>query len=240
VEFGHTTSSLHTPRSTTWDVSYDHRMNANWSFHTGVLNRNSSRELILEPVRTPADAELLLSSTGRSHYRGAEVGLRYVHASNAELNVTYARSAASGDLNAFATYFDAVLSPVVGENMYARASTDVPHRLTARGRLLPTARWLLIGIFDWRTGLPYSIVDESLDFVGIRNSERFPAFARLEVGVERRFTVGKFRPWIGVRVWNALNAFLPTDVQANLGSPAFGSFYNSEYRQFRIQLRFER
>jgi outer membrane receptor for ferrienterochelin and colicin len=240
VEFVHATSSLHTPRSTTWDISYDHRLNANWSFHTGVLDRNSSRELILEPVRTPVDAELLLSSTGRSHYRGAEVGLRYVHASNAELNVTYARSAASGDLNAFATYFDAVLSPVIGENMYARASTDVPHRLTARGRLLPTDRWLLIGIFDWRTGLPYSIVDESLDFVGIRDSERFPPFVRLEVGVERRFNVGKFRPWIGVRVWNALNAFLPNDVQANQGSPAFGSFYNSEYRQFRIQLRFER
>jgi hypothetical protein len=29
-------------------------------------------------------------------------------------------------------------------------------------------------------------------------------------------------------------------VQANLESPAFGSFYNSEYRQFRIHVRFER
>jgi hypothetical protein len=29
-------------------------------------------------------------------------------------------------------------------------------------------------------------------------------------------------------------------VQANLASPAFGTFYNSEYRQFRIQVRFER
>jgi hypothetical protein len=29
-------------------------------------------------------------------------------------------------------------------------------------------------------------------------------------------------------------------VQSNIGSPAFGSFYNSEYRQFRLQVRFER
>ena len=43
-----------------------------------------------------------------------------------------------------------------------------------------------------------------------------------------------------MHVWNALNSFIPTDVQANLGSPSFGSFYNSEYRQFRIQVRFER
>jgi hypothetical protein len=205
-----------------------------------VVNRNSSHELILEPVRTAAGAELQLSSTGRSHYRGAEVGLRYVHASNAELNVTYGRSTAAGDLNAFTNYFDAVLWPVVGQNMYTRASTDVPHRLTARGRLLPTDRWLLLGIFDWRTGQPYSVVDDALDFVGMRNGERFPTYQRLEVGIERRFKIARFRPWIGVRVWNALNAFLPNDVQANQGSPAFGSFYNSEYRQFRIQLRFER
>ena len=128
VQFVHTTSDLQTPRSTTWDISYDHRLNANWSFHTGVVNRNSSHELILEPVRTATGAELQLSSTGRSHYRGAEVGLRYVHASNAELNVTYGRSVAEGDLNAFTNFFDAVLWPVVGQNMYTRASTDVAER----------------------------------------------------------------------------------------------------------------
>jgi len=27
-------------------------------------------------------------------------------------------------------------------------------------------------------------------------------------------------------------------VQANISSPAFGTFYNTEYRQFRIQIRF--
>ena len=47
-------------------------------------------------------------------------------------------------------------------------------------------------------------------------------------------------PWIGVRIWNSFDTFLPWDVQANTGSSNFGRFYNSEYRQFRIQVRFER
>jgi hypothetical protein len=110
----------------------------------------------------------------------------------------------------------------------------------ARGSLMPTPRWLLLGIFDWRTGLPYSVVNDTLDFVGARNDRRFPTFLRLEVGLEHRFKILKFQPWIGMRVWNALNSFLPNDVQNNLSSPAFGSLYNSEYRQFRIQVRFER
>jgi hypothetical protein len=79
-----------------------------------------------------------------------------------------------------------------------------------------------------------------LDFVGPRNDRRFPAYVRVDLGVEHRFTFGKYRPWIGVRVDNALSSFLPSDVQANISSPAFGTFYNSEYRQFRIQVRFER
>jgi len=105
---------------------------------------------------------------------------------------------------------------------------------------MPTPRWLLLGIFDWRTGLPYSTVNETLDFVGPRNASRFPTYLRLETGIERRVKILKFQPWIGVRIWNSLSSFLPTDVQNNISSPAFGSFYNSEYRQFRIQLRFER
>ena len=105
---------------------------------------------------------------------------------------------------------------------------------------MPTDRWLLLGLFDWRSGLPYSIVNETLDYVGPRNSLRFPTYLRLEVGIERRMKILKFRPWVGVRVWNALNSFLPTDVQSNISSPAFGSLYNSEYRQYRIQVRFER
>jgi hypothetical protein len=39
---------------------------------------------------------------------------------------------------------------------------------------------------------------------------------------------------------NAFQAWLPADVQANVTSPLFGTFYNSEYRQFRIQFRFQR
>ena len=53
--------------------------------------------------------------------------------------------------------------------------------------------------------------------------------------LEHRFKIFGLRPWIGVRAYNAFDAFLPTDVQANLNSPLFGTYYNSEYRQLRLQ-----
>ena len=241
VRFAHVTArDLETPRSRTWDVGYDYRLNSMWSLHAGLINRQGSHELILDPLVTASGGQLRLSSTGRSNFQEGEVGVHFTHGPGFDVNVSYARSAARGDLNALTSYFDTVLWPVVGANAYAPLAGDVPNRLFARGRAMPSPRWLLLGIADWRSGMPYSAVNDALDFVGPRNQRRFPAYARLELGVEHRFKIFNLQPWIGVRAYNALNAFLPTDVQANTGSPLFGSFYNSEYRQFRLQVRFER
>jgi hypothetical protein len=232
---------LRTPRSRTWDVGYEQRLSKNWSMHLAAIDRQGRHELIVNSLpQTAALEALTLSSNGRSSYRAAEIGVRAAYGQRGDLNVSYTRASAHADLNSLTTYFDAIRAPVIGENQYAPANSDIPNRLFARGRLMPTDRWLLLGIFDWRSGLPYSLVNADLDFIDVRNSLRFPTYERLEVGLERRFKILKFQPWIGVRVWNALSSFLPTDVQNNVSSAAFGSFYNSEYRQFRIQVRFER
>jgi hypothetical protein len=207
----------------------------------GAIDRRGSHELIVDPVSAGLSTpELQLRSTGRSRYREIEIGMHFTGGPGADFNVSYVRSQARADLNAFSNYFDSVLAPVLGPNAYGPARADTPHRLLARGRAMPTPSWLFTGVLDWHAGLPYTAVNDALDFVGDRNSRRFPDYFRLDLGVERRFRIGKYRPWIGVRADNALNSFLPVDVHANTSSPVFGQFENSEYRQFRIQVRFER
>ncbi|MFI5178493.1 MAG: TonB-dependent receptor domain-containing protein [Vicinamibacterales bacterium] len=235
-----TAPGLKTARSVTWDIGYEYRWKPSFSIHASVLDRRGSHELVLDTLRSGGIGELLLSSTGRSKYRDVEVGFHFSHTTRADLTASYARALAEGDLNTFANFFDTMLWPVVAPNAYGPLATDVPHRFFARGRLLPSPTWLIVGIADWRTGLPYSIVDEYLDYVGPRNQARMPNYFRLDLGLEHRFHIFKLQPWIGVRAYNALNGFLPADVQANVASPAFGSLYNSQFRQFRLQVRFER
>jgi hypothetical protein len=235
-----TAPNLKTARSVTWDVGYEYRWTPSFSIHASALDRRGSHELILDTYQSGGIGELVMESTGRSKYRDIEVGFHFNHANRADLTGSYSRALAEGDLNTFANFFDTMLWPVVEHNAYGPLATDVPHRFFARGRLLPTPTWLIIGIADWRTGLPYSLVNEYLDFVGARNSQRMPNYFRLDLGLEHRFHILKLRPWIGVRAYNALNAFLPADVQANVASPALGSLYNSQFRQFRLQVRFER
>lgn len=238
--FQHVTMpGLKTSRSGTWDLAYDQRFNKMWALHLGAIDRHGSNELIIEPVSSSVGSELLLESTGHSTYREAEVGVHFTAGSRVDVTATYARSRARADLNAFTNFFDSVLQPIVGATAYAPARADAPNRLLARWRLLPTPSWLVVGVLDWRDGLPYSAVNEMLDFVGQRNSLRFPAYFNVDLGVEHRFRIFGARPWIGVRVDNVLDSWLPQDVQANVTSPAYGTFYNTEYRQFRIQVRFE-
>jgi outer membrane receptor protein involved in Fe transport len=231
---------LETPASRTWDAALDYRLNPQWAFHVGTLNREGRHELIVAPVAAGSGIERRLTSDGRSSYRDIEVGVHYTRAARVDIEATYTRSRSEGDLNALTNFFDSVLAPIVGENAYAPLGSDVPDRLLVRGRVMPAEKWLLLGIFDWHTGVPYSIVNEMLDYAGPRNATRFPVYPRLEVGVERRFKIFKFRPWIGVRLTNALNQFLPDEVQNNLASPFFGTFYNSEARRVRLNMRFER
>jgi len=231
---------LRTSRSTAWNLAYDHRLNASWSVHGGLLDRRGADELIVNPVASQFAAKLLLQSDGRSVYREAEAGVNYTHSTTVDFHATYVRSSAQGDLNSFTSFFGTVRSPIIGVNAYAPLGSDIPHRLLVRGRVSPTSQWLLVGVADWHTGLPYSRVNRAFEFAGARNADRFPDALRVELGIDRRLRLFKWRPWIGVRADNALNAFLPADVQANVSSPAFGTFYNSDIRQLRLKVRFER
>jgi hypothetical protein len=231
---------LRSAHSAMWDISYDHRLSPRWAVHASVLDRHGEGELILDPERDATSERLVLSSAGRSRFLQEELGVHLTRGSRMDISATYIHASAHEDLNAFLNFYDTLMAPIVGRDEYAPGAADVPHRLFARGQVMPTSRWSVVGTFDWRTGLPYSVVNENLDFVGPRNTQRFPTYMRTELGLDRRVTIAHANPWIGVRVANALAAFLPSDVQANITSPAFGQFYNSEYRQIRIHVRFQR
>jgi hypothetical protein len=231
---------LETPTSRTWDVGVDYRWNDRWLFHVGALSRDGRHELIVSPLVVGSSVQRQLSSEGRSRYRDVEFSAHYTRGAAVDIEATYTRARSEGDLNTLASSFDSVLAPIIGENAYTALATDVPHRLFVRGRVIPRPKWLALGVFDWHTGLPYSVVNETLDFVGPRNALRFPNYCRLELGVERRIKVFRFQPWVGVRVSNVLRQSLPEEVQNNTGSPFFGGFYNSEPRRVRGQVRFER
>jgi hypothetical protein len=232
---------LQVARSATWNVQYDQRLIKGLSFRASALSRKGANELIVEPIAAAgfAPAQLLLTSTGRSDYAEAEGMIRFAPSRAMEFTASYTRSSAKANLNAYTAFFDNIRWPIIGQDQYAPTPSSVPNRLIASTRTVFADRVLVSSILEIHSGFPYSPVNDMLDWVGPRNQQfYFPTFVMLDLDVEHRFTFVKFKPWIGIRAYNALNRFSPTEVQNNISSPAFGSFYNSYGRQLRLQVRF--
>ena len=188
-----------------------------------------------------AGAALQLNSDGRSTYREAEFGVHFTGAPRRRPERVV--RAVAGASRSERLHHVLRLGPVAGRRPQRLCRRRAPTRRTACWRAAARCRrrgGCSSACSTGAAGCPIRSSTRRSTSSGRATTGGFPTYLRVELGVEHRFKIFKSRPWIGVRADNALNSFLPSDVQANLASPAFGSFYNSEYRQFRIQVRFER
>ena len=212
-----------------------------FSWRLGYLQRLGRDDLIVDRLIDGALGTLLLNSGGQSHYHETELGVTWVPSRETEVRASYVNATADGDLNAFPSMFGADRDPLVRPNEYGPLSGDLRHRLVVRARAKPRGKWFAEAVLDWRSGFPYSALDERQDFAVPRNQAgRFPPNAIFDFAVERKITLFSWRPWIGLRVSNAFNSFAPSEVQQNLASPLFGGFYNSIPRRAGIIVRIER
>jgi hypothetical protein len=117
----------------------------------------------------------------------------------------------------------------VRPDQYGALPFDAPHRFMAYGEIKAPYGLTVMPALEIRSGFPYSVVNDRLDFVGVRNSQRFPAFLSVDVTVLKSFTV----PFLdkparaGAIIFNITDHFNPRDVQNNLSSLQFGQFFNS-------------
>ncbi len=232
-------ASPETPRSSTWNIGYEHRVTPWLSLRVNHLQRKGSHELVVDTSSAGATGVIELSSTGTSSYHDTEIGAHVRRGTSLDFDLSYTRSSSRANLNdAYGYFLDLTANPVVRPDAYGPTNTDAPNRFVGRARFNLPYHWTFEFAGEIRTGYPYSAVNEQLDFVGLRNSLRFPVKHTLDASVEHRFRVGRFQPWLGFVIINALNTFSPEDVQRNIASPNFGTFYGSPVRQVRFTVRF--
>jgi hypothetical protein len=115
---------------------------------------------------------------------------------------------------------------------------DVPNRILSEGYLpLPLKNWAVAYLFDWRTGFPFSIVTQDNQVVGPVNSQRFGANFDLNLHLERRFQLFRYRFAIRVGANNLTDQRNATAVNNVQGSPSFMRFFGTEGRHFVVRIR---
>jgi len=227
------------PYSVAWNLQVDHQVNQRLLLRLGYEERSTRRDFVLEPT---GDA-LLLQNNGRSRYREFQAVGRFRFQEGRNIFLSYVRSQARGNLNDFNTYFGNQKHAVIRPDEYGRQPFDAPHRLLFWGDFAVPFNMVLTPVVDWRSGFPFSIVDENQDFVGPRNAGgRFPRLMTLDLLVMKalkiKFRGKEYKGRAGFTVFNITNHWNPRDVQNNIASPQFGTFFNSPERSVRLKFEF--
>jgi hypothetical protein len=226
VDFAHVVDpDLRTPESNVETVAWDQRFGRRFFFKAAYTHRHGSHAYIVDP--DPAAGTLLLSSSGASRYWEFETTGRYLANDRRDLTVSYVRSHGTRELNDYDDFFGNFRTPIIRRSENGLNPTDVPHRVIVRGSLGVGGKWLFSPIYEWRSGFPWSAVDEYQDFVGPRNeSGRLPSVSTLDFSLARPWRFRKYRFTAGVKAYNIFATGNERDVQTNITAPDYGAVYN--------------
>jgi hypothetical protein len=226
-----------TPYNITWNLEADREIQPHVVVRLSYLSSRTYDAFYVNPMPLrPNDPVLLLTNTGGSRYHEFESTLRVRPAENADINFSYVRSRARGDLNTLTSVFVPFEQPVIRPNFFADLPSNIPHRLVTWGQFRIPWAVTISPLLDVHSGFPYSAVDVVQNYAGQPNSRRFPTFASLDLKLAKDFRV-RFLPWLSkhkfrgaFQIFNLTNLFNPRDVYNNIASPLFGRFVGLQHR----------
>jgi hypothetical protein len=226
ITFVHTIGDiLKTPESIVQTVAWDQRFGRVFFVKAAYLHREGSHAYIVNP--DAASGLLTLAASGASKYWEFETTGRFLASEHRDLSVSYVRSKSTRDLNDYDQFYGSFRNPIIRPNENSLSPTDVPNRMIVRGTWGVGGGWIFAPLYEWRTGFPFSAVNEFQDFVGERNhAGRLPKVSTLDFTLARELRFRKYHFTGGLKVYNVFNTGNERDVQNNLTSPDYGKFYN--------------
>jgi len=236
---------LHQPRFTISSGGWQQKFTRNTLVSLDLLARNGYHGFaFVDQQPAQPGGIFLLQDHRKDRYRSATLSLRHVFSDSMTLFGAFTRSRA---------HSNEVLNPALGSIFYAPQQSgplawDAPNRFLTWG-WFPTHIWStqLSYFFEYRTGYPFSAVNLEQQLVGLPNSLRFPAYASLNLGLERKFELRGYLWAARVESVNILGRQNPDTVVNNVDAPActstlttgcYGAFSGGQGRAFTLRVRF--
>ena len=181
------------------------------------------------------EQQFTLTSSRHDQYDAAQVIVHQAIGGRYEWMASYTRSRA---------HSNEVLDPsleqtlLLGPDNAGPLPWDAPNRILSWG-YLPTwwKNWAVAYLFEERTGFPFSIQHDNGQLIGTPDSFRYPNYFNLNLHLEWRVKLGKYRFGIRGGINNVTGHNNPTVVNNILESPSYLAFYGSEGRHFVARLR---
>jgi outer membrane receptor protein involved in Fe transport len=228
---------LDAPRAILSEVQLSHRFSETLSARVRYAKRNTRKQLIFDRVAGPdGETSLLLTNDGSAFHDELELTANVRVGQRGQLFVSYVRSRGEGDINTFGLVAGESPEAVLRPNERGPLAASTPNRLIGWGVFdLPWAIELA-PVIEWRSGFPYSVLEEDQSYAGPPNAARFPHYLRADINITKGFGAFGRRFRAGLQVINLTARYNPRQVIANRASMRFGEFLNSE--GLRLRLRF--
>ncbi len=220
-----------------------------WQVYAKVnlISREGSRGFAFEDELIKPTLNLyVLDNIQRQRYRAAEFAFRRTFLGKYQWFASYTRSEARA--NAVINY--SLDNPVLAPQAGGPLPWDAPNRILAWAWAPIEKKWFpgflqsIVGetdaqlLLDYHTGFPFSTTNQTGNLVGLPDTLRFPGFATLNLGLERRFPFrGYLWAW-RVSLVNALNRSNANVVNSDVDSPQFLTYQRGQARAVNVRLRF--
>ena len=243
--------ALSTPRYLIASAGVERKLAGNFYGKANFMHRetNNGFEFVAPGVTfTPqlfSGANFALVNGRRDRYNGVDFTLRRTFAGRYQWFLGYTRSSAR--TNAALDY--SLLNPIYGAQGAGPVPWDAPSRIHMWGwaplpnASLPsflqftTRNTTLQYMVEYRTGFPFSVLDQNGFLSGLPNADRLPGYFNLNLHVERQFHALKYLWAWRVGVNNLTNSSNPNYVDNVLGTPAFLTYGRGQTRAFTMRLR---
>jgi hypothetical protein len=177
---------------------------------------------------------LRLQNNRNDRYIAGEVWVRHAFGENAQIQVDYTRSRASSNEVLDPTLTQLIVAPQQPGSLL----WDAPNRFISSG-WTPIPLWGLLfsGFLEYRTGFPFSVVNELQQLAGPANSHRFPGYFSLNASLEKRFKF-KGHEWaVRVTSVNVTGHKNPDTVVNDVDAPNYLAMAGGQHRAFTFRLR---
>jgi hypothetical protein len=243
--------TLKMPYYSAANFSVDRRLPGGFFLKLGYTRRSGARGFTFSgPPPPPAGGTgtlvYQLTNARRERYGAMDVSVRQTFAGRFEWFAGYTRSGARS--NAAVEY--SLENPIFAAQAPGPFAWDTPNRFHMWGwaplpqRLLPKALQFITRnttaayLVEYRTGFPFSSVDEDGYLVGLPGSLRFPDYFSANISLERKFGAIHYLWAWRVAVDNVTNNGNPNVVNNIIGTSEFLTYARGQARALSVRLRF--
>lgn len=229
---------LEAPRSFGWSMEFERKLPAEIYFRTEWIGRRGVDGYAFElqgGTQTNRIMTVLeLGNTRSDGYDALTLTARRAFKANYLIFASYTRSSARTSAVLDFTLDSPLFSPQQGGPL----NWDAPHRLISWGWMPLVKKFDLAYSVEWRSGYPFSIINNDRRLVEEANSRRFPDFFSLNLHGERRFRLLSFNLALRAGFNNITDRENATVVDNNISSTRFLQFSGVQGRVFTARIRF--